>query len=165
MTPLGVRQDSRYAVDGDDAFTSGFVAIDDERDAFVIERTSHTLLHRTEVKLGQVRQRRVKFDAMLPRRTVAVKHLVVERRLYFVFLELQSGIQLCSRAACSFSCNNGKIRLIGYQPSIANHMRGRLYLLPCDTDRTAPGVKSDERMEVGDEHEFTVAALSYLSGY
>ena len=76
--PLGVGHEARNAVYGDDAFACSFVAVDDEGDAFVVERASDSFLHGGEFDFGQVDKSFVELAPMRTRVSIHVEHLVVE---------------------------------------------------------------------------------------
>ena len=107
--PVGPRDDAGHAVDGDDAFVGLVVAVDGEGDAFVRERARDPFLHTAQLVVGHPPQGVVQGTAVLAGRTVVQEHLIVERSIEIVVVEVhlrgpwRTGVGTGSRreAGCS----------------------------------------------------------------
>ena len=86
--PLDAREDAGHAVDGDDALIGLVVAVDRERDAFVREGACDPLLHAAQLVAGEPPQGVVQRPAVRAGRAVGQEHLVVDRSIEIVAVEV-----------------------------------------------------------------------------
>ena len=88
LPPLGARKDSGHAVDGNDAFVRLVVPVDGKRDAFVRERARDPVLNVLQLTVGEPSQGVVQRPAVLAGRAVGQEHLVVDRGIEIVGVEV-----------------------------------------------------------------------------
>ena len=86
--PVGARDDSGHAVDGNDAFVRLVVSVHGERDALVGERARDPVLHVAHFVGGEPAQRVEQRAAVLAGCAVGEEHLVVECRIEIVGVEV-----------------------------------------------------------------------------
>ena len=88
VLPVGARDHARDAVDRDDALVGLVVPVDREGDALGREHPGHALLDEADFLGRELAQRLVDLPAVLSVRAVREQHLVVERGIQIVVVEV-----------------------------------------------------------------------------
>ena len=90
LAPVATGHCPGQAVDGDDVLVGLAVAVNREGDALVRKRAHHTIMDVAQVCAGEPEQGLLELAAMLPGSSVRQEHLVIDRRVEIVTVEIHA---------------------------------------------------------------------------